>query len=192
MSEVIRHEYRMTLDAFHAFTANRPHSEKWELIDGEPIMQASPMLRHQKIVGNLLFAIESIRRQIAAEWIVIGGIGTRVASDNHNEIIPDAMILPLGDDLSNWTYEIWVAIEVLSPGSVRRDMVRKRAIYQRMPSPTHYFVVAQDRREVTVFARAESFAARILTGDQVLEIRPSAWPSRWPMSIWTSHSTDRV
>ena len=161
----------MTLEAFQAFTADRPHWEKWELIDGELTMQASPKLRHQHIMGNILFAIEATRRQIQADWIAIGGIGTRIPSDDHNEIIPDVMILPAdGDDLSNWTYEVIVAFEVLSPGSVRRDMVEKRGIYQRMPALTHYVVVAQDRREVTVFARADGFSRKQLTGDAVLDI----------------------
>jgi Uma2 family endonuclease len=155
----------MTLDAFEAFTKDRSHLEKWELIDGEAIMQASPKTRHQQIVTNILFELEQIRRRIEADWIVVGGIGARVADDNHNEIIPDVMILPqVGDDMSNWTFDLLVAFEVLSPGSVRRDMVRKPTIYRRMPALMHYFVVAQDQREVTVFARAEGFVRRTLSG----------------------------
>ena len=171
MSEAFRTDYRMTLEAFHAFTADRPHWEKWELIDGEPTMQASLKLRHQLIVDNVAFQLGLIRRETSANWLSFAGIGTRIVSDDHNEIIPDVMILPAGgDDLSNWTYDVVVAFEVLSPGSVRRDMVRKRAIYQRMHALTNYVVVAQDRCEVTVFARAEDFSPRTLTGDDVLEI----------------------
>ena len=163
MSEAARTDYRMTLEAFQGFTADRPHWQRWELIDGEATMQASPVLRHQQIVGNILVQIESTRRRIGADWMVIGGIGTRVAGDDYNEIIPDVMILPRGDDLANWTYDVIVAFEVLSPGSVRRDMVRKRTIYQRMQALTHYVVVAQNRREVTVFARERDFSPVTLT-----------------------------
>ena len=171
MSEAFRTDYRMTVEAFHAFLADRPDWEKWELIDGEAIVQASPKLRHQQIVGNTLFEIERARRETAAKWIVIGGIGTRVLDDAYNELIPDVVIMPAGgDDLSNWTLDVLVAFEVLSPGSVRRDMVRKRAVYQRMQALTHYMVVAQDRREVTVFARDAGFEPRKLTDDDVLEI----------------------
>jgi hypothetical protein len=35
---------------------------------------------------------------------------------------------------------------------------------------THYFVLAQDRREVTIFARAEGFEQRALSGGDTLEI----------------------
>lgn len=170
MSEAFRSDYRMTIDAFQAFTVDRPKWEKWELIDGEAIVQAAPAKRHQLIVTNLLLEIGSIQRARSLDWLVIGGIGGRVQQDVHNEVIPDVLIVPPGDDFSNWTYDILAAFEVLSPGSVRRDMVRKRAIYQRMRALTHYVVVAQDRREVTVFARAEAFSPRILSGDDVLEI----------------------
>ena len=32
----------MTVDIFHALTDTRPNSEKWELIGGEPVLNASP------------------------------------------------------------------------------------------------------------------------------------------------------
>lgn len=180
MSEAFNNDYRMTLEAFHAFTKDRPHWEKWELIDGEAIVQATPAKRHQIIVANLLFELETARRRLGATWQAIGGIGTRVVRDNHNEIVPDVMILPPGDDLSNWTYDVIVAFEVLSPGSVRRDMVRKRAIYQRMQALTHYVVVAQDRREITVFAQEREFSPRPIAGDDVLEIAPLNLSIRLP------------
>lgn len=163
MSEAFSEDYRMTIEAFHAAIDDRPHWEKWELIDGEAILQATPAKRHQVIAANLIITLGNLRRETGARWDVIGGIGTRVSGDDHNEIIPDVMILPPGDDLTNWTYDILVAFEVLSPGSVRRDMVRKRAIYTRMPKLTHYVVLAQDRREATVFARNVGFEPRKLT-----------------------------
>jgi Uma2 family endonuclease len=170
MSEALREDGRMTLEAFRSFAEDRPHWEKWELIDGELTMQATPARRHQLIVDNLAFQLGRIRRETSASWQSFAGIGTRVPGDHHNEIIPDVMVLPPGDDLTNWTYDIIVAFEVLSPGSVRRDLVLKRAIYQRMRALTHYFVVAQAGREVTVFARAAAFEPRRLTGDAMLEI----------------------
>ena len=40
----------MTVGEFYAFTDTRPDEEKWELIDGEPILNASPSDFHQKIL----------------------------------------------------------------------------------------------------------------------------------------------
>ena len=42
----------MTVEDFYAFTDMRPDEEKWELIDGEPILNASPSTLHQWIIEN--------------------------------------------------------------------------------------------------------------------------------------------
>ena len=55
-------------------------------------------------------------------------------------------------------FNVLVAFEVLSPFSLRRDMVHKRDFYTRIESLSHYVVLAQDRLEATVFARAEALA----------------------------------
>ena len=43
----------MTVEEFYAFTDSRPDDEKWELIDGEPVLNATPSFLHQRIVGNI-------------------------------------------------------------------------------------------------------------------------------------------
>jgi hypothetical protein len=56
----------MTAEEFFAFTATRPDEEKWELIDGQPIMNASASFLHQLIVKNLV--IEMARLEAAASY----------------------------------------------------------------------------------------------------------------------------
>ncbi|MBA3517010.1 MAG: Uma2 family endonuclease [Rhizobiales bacterium] len=173
MSEVSRDDYRMTAEAFHAFLADRPDWEKWELIDGEAIVQATPTKTHQIVIGNLIDQLYAARRENGGSWQPLIGIGTRVRRDAHNEVVPDVMIMPPSDDAAIWTFDVLAAFEVLSPGSVRRDMVRKRDFYTRIESLTHYVVLAQDRREATVFARLDTFEPRRLSGgDARIEIPP--------------------
>ena len=43
----------MTVDEFYEFTDRRPDEEKWELIDGVPMMMPPPTLMHQRIAANL-------------------------------------------------------------------------------------------------------------------------------------------
>ncbi len=45
-------------------------------------------------------------------------------------------------------------------------MVRKRDFYTRIETLTHYFVLAQDRREVTMFSRADGFLPGKLMGER--------------------------
>jgi hypothetical protein len=53
----------MTVDEFYAFTDTRPDDEKWELIGGGPILNAAPSRLHQKIVKNVIFALENRARE---------------------------------------------------------------------------------------------------------------------------------
>ena len=163
MREALQSDYRTTIEAFHAFVDDRPEEERWELIDGEIVLNPTANNRHQIVVANLIFELETARRRSAATWHVMPGISTRHPQDQHNEPVPDVMIVPPSSEIFNWTFDTTAAFEVLSPFSTRRDMVHKRNFYTRIESLTHYFVLAQDRREATVFARSNGFKPKILS-----------------------------
>jgi len=154
----------MTVDEFYEFTDRRPDDEKWELIDGEPILNAAPSPLHQWIVKNVLFALMLLEREPAATWAVLPGLGVRVSETNRPE--PDIIILPRtgasldlgGRDRS----DALVAFEVLSPSTEDRDLRWKRAAYTSLASLTHYVVIAQDAVEVVVFARDSGFTEKRL------------------------------
>ena len=162
MREAVQSDYRTTIEAFHAFIDDRPESEKWELIDGEIVLNPTATNRHQVIVGTLIYELHKARDRVSARWQILPGIGTRVRDDPHNEPVPDVMLIPSLSEVSNWTFDALAVFEILSPYSLRRDMVRKRAFYTRIETLTHYIVLAQDRREATVFARSSSFEPQIL------------------------------
>jgi Uma2 family endonuclease len=150
----------MTVDEFYAFTDARPDEEKWELIDGEAVLNASPAFIHQKIAGNVLFALMSQERARHASWTAIPGIGALVSNTSRPE--PDIMVLPkdilLAGSPKRDTREAIVLFEVMSPSTKNRDLKWKRAAYASLPILTHYVVIAQNAVDVVVFARDNSFA----------------------------------
>jgi Uma2 family endonuclease len=154
----------MTVDEFYEFTDRRPDEEKWELIDGEPILNAAPSPLHQGIVKNVLFALTLRERELSAAREVLPGLGVRVSETSRPE--PDIIILPRtgvslglqGRDRS----DPLVAFEVLSPSTKDRDLRWKRASYTSLASLTHYVVIAQDAVEVVVFARDNEFTEKRL------------------------------
>jgi Uma2 family endonuclease len=154
----------MTVEEFYAFTDARPDEEKWELIDGEPVLNASPSPIHQWIVGNLLIALGNRAREVHASWAVLPGLGVRVSDINRPE--PDVLIVPRAslaiDPSGRDRKEVIVAFEILSPSTEERDLRWKRAAYTGLPSVTHYVVIAQDAVDVVVFARDASFVERRL------------------------------
>jgi Uma2 family endonuclease len=149
----------MTVEDFFAFTDSRPDDEKWELIDGEPVLNATPSFLHQRIAGNVhsrLLVLSSGQQA----WTVIPGIGVRVA--NTTLPVPDVLVRPAsppnGNPASRECDDLIVAFEVLSPSTSDRDLRWKRSAYTGLASLTHYVVIAQDAIDVVVFGRAGGFA----------------------------------
>jgi Uma2 family endonuclease len=149
----------MTVEDFYAFTDTRPDEEKWELIDGDPVLNAGPAIPHQQIVANILYLLAREQRDRRAAWRVIPGIGALVSDTSRPE--PDVMVIPRefssSDGLQRHTGDAIVLFEIMSPSTSGRDLKWKRAAYTGMPALTHYVVVAQDAVEVVVFARETGF-----------------------------------
>jgi Uma2 family endonuclease len=164
----------MTVEEFYAFTDTRPDEEKWELIGGEPVLNAAPSPMHQLIIRNVIVALTIRERELKAPWMVLPELGVRVSDRDRPE--PDVLVIPFHHrsldprqrDISN----VIVAFEVLSPSTEARDLRWKRAAYTSLASLTHYIVIAQDTVEVVVFARDENFSERrIRSIDKVIELR---------------------
>ena len=154
----------MTVEEYFAFTETQPDNEKWELIDGEPILNASPSRSHQTIFWNLALLIGTIQRQRPQSWEASPGVGVRVSDTSLPE--PDIFIVPAGsarrDPYRRETSDVLVAFEILSPSTAERDLRWKRTAYTSLPSLTHYVVIAQDAVDIVVFARGAGFAERHL------------------------------
>src|ERR1700685_4682397 len=82
----------MTVEEFYAFTDTRPDEEKWELIDGEPVLNAAPSELHQRIIKNLSFARATLERRPGTTWEMLPGLGVRVSDTSRPE--PDVLIVP--------------------------------------------------------------------------------------------------
>jgi Uma2 family endonuclease len=125
----------MTVEEFYAFTDTRPDNEKWELIDGEPILNASPSRVHQWIVKNLLIVFGNRERELKASWAILPGLGVRVSRTNRPE--PDLLITPRpafsADPLQRDTGEMIAAFEILSSSTMDRDLRWKRTAYTSLP-----------------------------------------------------------
>lgn len=155
----------MTVEEFYAFTDTRPDEEKWELFDGEPVLNAAPSRLHQRIVKNAMFGLSRFEQTPGATWEILPGLGVRVSEIERPE--PDVIIIPREgsslDPLQRDRSDVIVAFEVLSPSTSSRDLKWKRAAYTSMPALSHYVVIAQDAVNVVVFDRAAGFEERRFT-----------------------------
>jgi Uma2 family endonuclease len=164
----------MRVEEFYAFTDTRPDEEKWELIDGEPVLNAAPSPMHQWIVRNVVLALGIRERELNASWAVLPGLGVRVSDTDRPE--PDVLVIPSNhrslDLQERDSSDVIVAFEVLSPSTKGRDLRWKRTAYTSLPSLTHYIIIAQDTVDVVVFAREDDFSEqRVQSIDMAIELR---------------------
>lgn len=148
----------MRAEEFFAFTQSRPDGEKWELIEGEPILNAAPVRLHQKIVRNLIVLLDELARRTNAGWEVLPGLGVRVS--DINVPVPDLLIRPNDGLVGCECADMIVAFEILSPSTANRDLRWKRKAYARLDSLAQYVVIAQDAVDVVSYDRATGFAER--------------------------------
>ena len=153
----------MAIAEFYAFTETRPDEERWELIEGEPVMNASPSRLHQIIFKNVTVALELALRG-SLSWEVLPGLGLKLSAISRPE--PDIIVrlkgAPYGDATSRDCDDAVVVFEMLSPSAANRDLRWKRKSYTSLPSVTDYVVIAQDAVEIVVYERKTGFAERRL------------------------------
>jgi Uma2 family endonuclease len=164
----------MTVEEFYAFTDTRPDEEKWELIDGEPVLNASPSELHQRIIKNLSFALATLERRPGTTWEMLPGLGVRVSDTSRPE--PDVLIVPTSgrssDPQGRDRSDVIATFEVLSPSTASRDLRWKRTAYTGLSTLTHYVVIAQDAVDVVVFWREDGFVEhRLRSLDDSIELR---------------------
>ena len=160
MSDFAPSSLRMSFGEFVAFLDTRPDDEKWELVEGRPVLSPSPVYRHQMVVGNLIEVLRMSLRGKMDAWAVIPGIGVKV--DEFNAPVPDVMVRPRDSLEGSFCDDMLVAFEVLSPGTERRDRKWKRQVCAALPPLQTYVIVSPAKVEVTVYDRGGDFAGTIL------------------------------
>jgi Uma2 family endonuclease len=165
----------MSLDDFDEALADKPRTERWELIGGRVVrMMVGARWEHAAIIQN-------IARHLGNAFDAAGS-GCRTFTESlylrRREL--DAALLPhvmvVCGDLepgATATDAPVVLFEVMSPGTEARDRFDKWHIYQRLPSLRHYVLVARDRPHVEAFDRVgEAWSGmRVLDGfDAVLDL----------------------
>lgn len=160
MTDFATPSLRMRFGEFVAFLDTRPDDEKWELVEGRPVLNPTPVRRHQIVVKNVLFALESSAIAERPAWEVLPGLGVQV--DDFNALVPDVLVRPKDSLEGSFCDDILAAFEVLSPATASRDRKWKRLVYAALPSLQHYVIVSPTRVEVSLFSRSDAFAGTVL------------------------------
>lgn len=150
MAKVLAHgdDRRWTVEAFDRWHAARP--ERWELLDGQPLMMAPATIRHRLIKSN---AARHLGNGMANGACLVLVDGPAVKSRGLSAI-PDIVVArsPV-DPLKGEVEAPVVIVEIVSPSSERDDNHRKWLGYRLIPSLQHHLVIEQDGRLVTLRTR---------------------------------------
>lgn len=154
----------LTIDEFLAFTATRPDGERWELIEGEPVLSPSPTDWHQAIVLNIGMSLGASKTAHKAKWTPIAGMSTRVHIAPNTYPQPDVMVLQrgLGQASKAVTDDALVVFEVLSPSNRRKSQAWRQQAFATIPNCEHYVTVSQKLVEVTRYDRATNWKGQTL------------------------------
>jgi Uma2 family endonuclease len=156
-------EQQMTIEEFLAFTETRPDEERWELIEGMPVLNPSPIDYHQIVVTNVVAFLVRMKVETNAPWLPLIGTGTRVPASANSLPQPDAMVkehAPTGSPVSD---DALVLFEVLSRSNTKADQAWRRRVYASVPNCRHYVTVSLKAVEVHAYDRDNGWSRRNLT-----------------------------
>lgn len=130
------------------------HEFKIELINGK-IYYMSPSASpfHGMIIGNLYLLLGNYLKgkpcKVFTDTIDI-------YLDEENRVIPDLSVLCDKTKFTDRGYEgiPKLIVEIISPRSVKRDRIEKKALYERMQVP-HYWLVDPKNKNIEIYNLVE-------------------------------------
>lgn len=130
----------MSEDEFFDFVHER--DEKWELIDGVPVMMAGANQRHQAIVAN---TFATLYNQLRGKPCRPTTADTAVSTGGNTVRYPDVVVdCGKRDDQSMFATEPTLVIEVLSPSTRSFDSHRKVLEYKSNPDIRYILIIDTD------------------------------------------------
>jgi len=146
---------------------------RYELEDGELILMNPPIGLHALIIRFLSNALEAEIKRLDLPWAALQILGIRTAFRRSR--LPDLCVIPLEivRDYLNVSAVIEsgvvLAIEVVSPDSIKRDYRFKRTEYAAFGIP-EYWIIDPAQQKVTVLQLVEGlYEDKEYRGDETLE-----------------------
>jgi len=114
---------------------------RYEVIDGELFVTPAPSWLHQRAVIELLFLVRPFADSRGLDCLVAPA---EVAFAQRRSVEPDLFVVPMVEGRRMTRFEdvkrLVLAVEVISPSSVRADRDKKRHLYQSEGVPEYWIV----------------------------------------------------
>jgi Uma2 family endonuclease len=172
MGDFFKRLPQWTLEKFHAFRDERPKEEKWELIDGVPMMMPPPSLIHQRISRNLETMLNLRLSEVKPEWQADREIGVLLPADEKFNPEPDVTVIDAAIEFDQiYAERFYFVAEVLSnsdrperrAGSDKPIVLAAKLDYYRAHEACRgVLIVRQDVVEAELHTRAGSWSSATL------------------------------
>lgn len=128
--------------------------QRYEYIDGEAYLLASPKITHQRILGNLYSMFRLwFKGKKCMPYLSPFDVTLKKCENNINVVQPDLLIVCDPENKSGrdkYTGIPSLVVEILSDSSTRMDLVKKMDLYIQT-GIQEYWIVNYINREVTVY-----------------------------------------
>ena len=149
---------------------NTPDDQRYELLDGALVVLPTPNIAHQRVLGDLSFALHDFVREKR-----VGEVFLRVAVvfADTNVVEPDITFVSASRmdivESDNIRGAPDLVVEIISPSNPERDVVRKRDIYARNGVGEYWIVDPEARsiRVMTLEGSTYSIIGEYEAGDQL-------------------------
>lgn len=142
---------RMPMHLFEAWRDSRPDEERWQLIDGVPMMMSPPTLVHQRIASNLERALDDRLDVLRNGMTVAREIGIKLPEVL--DYLPEPDVAVIADDYTQgqvYAERFFLVAEVLSDSDSDVLIAAKLGFYTGHAANRCVLLIAQDRMHVTV------------------------------------------
>lgn len=136
-----------TLEMVHALPDD---GKRYELVDGELLVSAAPIVVHQRIQRLLGDLLSPYLRQTRLCELFYAPYA--LTFSQQRELQPDLLVVRVGASATDTpdfgeSGSVLLAVEILSPSTARHDRWTKRKVYQEQ-GVTEYWIVDPDARLV--------------------------------------------
>lgn len=172
--DFLRRAPQITMPQFHALRETRPREEKWELIDGVPMMMPPPTLIHQRVSLNLNWLLNERLERTRPDWRADIEIGVLLDGEDKYNPEPDVTVIDAEVEIGQiYAARFYFVAEVLSNSDDTAVIDAKLAYYRAHPYNRGVLFVRQDRVAAVLHVRQEMSEWRKITlsaPDGVLDI----------------------
>jgi Uma2 family endonuclease len=166
-------------DKFLDFYAARPEGERWQLVDGLPMMMIPPTKVHQKLGKTFLTLLDRALERHRPELEAYYEVGLRIPGVDDFNPQPDIIVLPAEASFDSYADSFFLVAEIVSPSNTTEAIDRKLDLYARHPDNLYAIAIDQDSVHVRIHSRARGWARTDLRSlDDVLSLPEFGFEAR--------------